>query len=215
MLSINSAIARRRRLSACVGSGQQPHQTSHLAGAGISERPFTRPQRRFRHHCEVDVPGLRLRFHTTNRRESVPLPAPSLRSVSKPTRGEILAGSPFFRANLPRSCSLRGIHSPSGLLNPPDQSVRPVRPPEAHLAKRPIVSYSPPRFLSVSASDQRLKLAASRLTNRSVNPGTAYDHDAALRCSQTKKSIFESLSSEFSGMKFQELTFDARWIFCA
>jgi hypothetical protein len=69
MLSPNSAIARRRRFSACAGSVQTPDRTSHPAGAGISERPFARPQQRFRHHCEVNVPGLRLRFHTTNCRD--------------------------------------------------------------------------------------------------------------------------------------------------
>lgn len=67
----------------------------HLAGAGNSIRPFARSQRRFRHHCEVKVPGLHLRFPTGNPRESVRLPAPSLRSVSRPNRGDIHARNPL------------------------------------------------------------------------------------------------------------------------
>ncbi len=46
---------------------------------------------------------------------------------------------PVTRANLRRSCSFPGIHSPSGLFtNPPDQSVRPVPPHETRLPKRPL-----------------------------------------------------------------------------
>jgi hypothetical protein len=78
-----------RRVNAVTSS------TSHPAGAGISERSFARPQQRFRHHCGVNAPDLRLRFHTTNSRESVRLSTPPLRSVSRPTQGEILAKSPF------------------------------------------------------------------------------------------------------------------------
>ena len=94
-LPLNSAIAHRRCLSACAGSMPQPHSTSHPAGAGISERSFARPQQRFRHHCEVNVPDLRLRFHATNSRESVRLSTPPLRSVSRPIQGGIFAKSPF------------------------------------------------------------------------------------------------------------------------
>ena len=67
----------------------------HPAGAGISIRPFARSQRRFRHHCEVYVPGLYLRFHTENPRESVRFPAPPLRSVSRPNRGDLNTRNPF------------------------------------------------------------------------------------------------------------------------
>lgn len=52
--------------------------------AEISERPFTRPQQRFRHHCEVNVPDLRLPSHTAKFREAVRSPAPSRHSVSRP-----------------------------------------------------------------------------------------------------------------------------------
>ena len=46
---------------------------------------------------------------------------------------------PVSRANLRRSCSFPGIHSPSGVLtDPPDQSVRPVPPQETRLPKRPM-----------------------------------------------------------------------------
>jgi hypothetical protein len=103
-----------RRVNAITSS------TSRPAGAGISERSFAHPQQRFRHHCEVNVPDLRLRFHATNFRESVRLPTPSLRSVSRPIRGEILARSPFSApicgalAVSPASTPLRVFSKPSG-----------------------------------------------------------------------------------------------------
>jgi hypothetical protein len=103
-----------RRVNAITSS------TSRPAGAGISERSFARPQQRFRHHCEVNVPDLRLRFHATNSRESVPLSTPPLRSVSRPIQGEILAKSPFpapicgALAASPASTPLRVLFKPSG-----------------------------------------------------------------------------------------------------
>lgn len=77
----------------------------HPAGTGISIRPFARSQRRFRHHCEVNVPGLHLRFHIRNPREPVRFLAPSLRSVSRPNRGAINARNPFPApiSNVPES----------------------------------------------------------------------------------------------------------------
>jgi len=67
------STARRHCLSARSGSLLQthPHRTRRPAGAGISIRPFARSQRRFRHHCKVNAPGLHLRFHTESSRESV------------------------------------------------------------------------------------------------------------------------------------------------
>jgi len=81
------AIARQRRFSACAGSVQLLQRPSDPAGAGVSERPFTRPQQRFRHHYEVNVPDLRLPRRTAHLSESVRSPAPSLHSVSRPIRG--------------------------------------------------------------------------------------------------------------------------------
>jgi len=74
----------------------RPHRTQHPAGTGISIWSFARSQRRFRHHCEVNVPDLYLRFHVEYPRESVRSLTPSLRSVSRPNRGEINARNPFF-----------------------------------------------------------------------------------------------------------------------
>jgi hypothetical protein len=58
-------------------------------------RPFARSQRRFRHHCEVNVPGLHLRFHTEDFCEPVRSLALPLRSVSRPNRGDVNARNPF------------------------------------------------------------------------------------------------------------------------
>jgi len=58
-------------------------------GAGILKRTFARSQQRFRHHCEVNAPALRLRFHERNPHASFQL-----------------------RACLPRSGSSSDPHSP-------------------------------------------------------------------------------------------------------
>ena len=82
-------------------------------------------------------------------------PAPSIpRCKLSPVRSTFNSSAPFgfeadtgrnphqkpvTRANLRRSCSFPGIHSPLGLFtNPPDQSVRPVPPHETRLPKRPM-----------------------------------------------------------------------------
>ena len=90
-------IARHHSLSARDGSMQQTrrHRTTPT-GVGISIRPFARSQRRLRHHCEVYVPGLYLRFHIEDLRESVRFPAPSLRSVSRPNRGDLNTRNPLL-----------------------------------------------------------------------------------------------------------------------
>ena|SRR5580704_12220155 len=73
-----------------------PSSDSHSTGTGISIRPFARSQRRFRHHCEVYVPGLHLRFHIENLGESVRFHALPLRSVSRPNRGDVNARNPLL-----------------------------------------------------------------------------------------------------------------------
>jgi len=111
------------------------------AGAGISVRPFTRSQRRFRHHCEVRAPDLYLRFHAENHSESVRSLTPPLRSVSRPNRGEIHARNPLSASVFcaPEPCPAptpRWVHS-----DPLDQSVQPVPFREARLARRRMVSH--------------------------------------------------------------------------
>lgn len=62
----------------------------------------------------------------------------------------ILCRTPVFHVHFPRSHDLDGLHSPLGHCSPPDQSVQPLQPPEAHLAERPISFCSPPHFLSIT-----------------------------------------------------------------
>ncbi len=104
---------------------------SHPTGTGISARPFARSQRRFRHHCEVKVPGLRLRFHAEAIRGSVRF-SQLLRSVRFRGRsGAISTPEPVIRSVLPRPRSGSGLHSPSGpFRDHPDPSVQP-----SHLGK--------------------------------------------------------------------------------
>ncbi len=105
-------------------------------------------------------PVLGTAFHSPVTALSPPLrgqrsrPAPSpprrrtsrIRSVSgsfAPLRfrgdaGRSLRRTPVFHVHFPRSDDLDGLHSPSGHCSPADQSVQPFRPPEAHLAERPI-----------------------------------------------------------------------------
>jgi len=107
-------------------------------GAGIPERPFTRPQRRFRHHCGVNVPGLPLQFHVRDASRTRSIESSPPDSVSKPKPGEFVTFNPLpapISDDLARSSDL---HSPSGYLNPPDPSVRPASSREARPARRPI-----------------------------------------------------------------------------
>jgi hypothetical protein len=71
----------------------------HPAEAGISERSFARSQRRFRHHCEVNAPGLFLRFHAEK-----PSRTRSILSSSAPSGFEAVWGE--FRAVNPLSASI-------------------------------------------------------------------------------------------------------------
>jgi len=72
-----------------------PHAGVRLAvgysptGAGIPKRTFARSKQRFRHHCEVNAPALRLRFHEKNLHAAFQL-----------------------RARFPRSGSSSNPHSP-------------------------------------------------------------------------------------------------------
>jgi hypothetical protein len=145
----------------------------HPAGTGISIRPFARSQRRFRHHCEVDVPGLHLRFHIGNPRKSVRSLAPSLRPVSRPNRGDINARNPFSApiSNVP---DLSPVSTPFQVLfRKPSGSKRSTGPISGSPSYRTFDCSSLPAASSFdSTSDRRLKLASSRLTYRSVNPGT-------------------------------------------
>ena len=95
-----------------------PFRTPHPAGTGISERSFARPQRRFRRHCEVNAPDLRLRFHPENLHGTVRSAIPPLRSVSRPITGRDLHREPVFPRISPALRDFPGIHSPSGLLKP-------------------------------------------------------------------------------------------------
>jgi hypothetical protein len=97
---------------------------SHLAGTGISERPFARPQRRFRHHCEVNAPGLRLQFHTENCHEAVRLPTPALLDGFEAVSGRNRRRQPVFRSLFPALSRLPRHPLPFGSLEKPSGSKR-------------------------------------------------------------------------------------------
>jgi hypothetical protein len=118
MLGVRSA-ARCSRVSAyrspallfnCAGSVRftDPQRIEHLTGTGNSKRPFARSQRRFRHHCEVDAPGLPLRFRAKELPKPVRSRTPPLRAgFEKPPQGEISALHP-----LPEPISSAPVTSP-------------------------------------------------------------------------------------------------------
>src|SRR5579863_9416138 len=111
MLMIPTLPARRRRLSVPSGSMQKTRlQYPHPAGAGNSERPFARPQRRFRHHYEVNAPDLRLRFHAGVSSRTRSTESSSARFGFEADTGRILHLRPVVRADLRRSCD--AIRSP-------------------------------------------------------------------------------------------------------
>jgi hypothetical protein len=164
MLSANEVAARRRCLSACAGSVPQPHLTLHPAGAGISERPFARPQQRFRHHCGVKCsrPAPSIPHYKLSRTRSTSGSFAPFGFEADP--GRYPRQKPVFRANLPRSCSLCGIHSPSGFSQPSGSKRSTGSTTRSSSRRTSDCLLLPAAILSVSAADQRLKLASSRLT---------------------------------------------------
>jgi len=68
---------------------------SHPAGAGNSERPFPRLQRRFRYHCKVKGPDLRLRFHAGKSTRARSISNSSTPSGFEARQGEINTGDPL------------------------------------------------------------------------------------------------------------------------
>jgi hypothetical protein len=186
----------------------------HLAGAGISVRPFARSQRRFRHHCEVYVPGLHLQIHVRCYYGTVRFPALPLCSVSRPNQGDVNAWNPFSAPSLtlpgnPRSPLLFR----SSCENPLDQSVRPVPTREARLTERSIAPCSP-AFILRLAPDQRRKLASFRSTYRSVNPGTESIIIKVMTAVKQKRYVsnwFQQLYKPCGSAVYR----DSQWIFCA
>ena len=126
--------------------------------------------------------------------------------VSKPPQGEINALDPLPEPISGALAIFADLHSPLGLLNLPDQSVRPVPSPEARLAKRSIVLCSPPRFLSIALRINARNPFRSAWLHRPVNPGT----ESIMYCEpplrQTENDLFRELSSAFSGITFQSVT---------
>jgi len=126
--------------------------------------------------------------------------------VSKPAQGEINTLDPLSGAISSAPVTYPDLHSPSGLLNPLDRSVRPVPSQEARLTERPIVFRSPPRFLSSTLRINAPNPFRSAWLHRPVNPGT----ESIIHCErplrQTENAPFWSLSSAFSGIIFQLLT---------
>ena len=150
-VQVQPPVTRHRRFSASDGS-RLPARTPRLrhTGAGNSIRPFARSQRRLRHHCEVHVPGLYLRFHAENRCGSVRSPAPSLRPVSRPNRGGVNAETRFpLPSSTPRTFPRSPLPVRSSCENPQDPSVQSAPNSEARLTRLPMASYSPRLPLSI------------------------------------------------------------------
>jgi len=105
----------------------------HSAGAGNSERPFARPQRRL-----ATITGSMLPVcpfdstpETTQTRSIADSP-PS--SVSKPTLGEFIAGDPLSAPISSAPVKNTRTHSPLGHFDLPDQSVHRASSQETRLA---------------------------------------------------------------------------------
>ena len=118
--------------------------------------------------------------------------------------GRIHHPRPVVRADLRRSHDAITVSTPLGFFDPPDQSVQPASSQEARLAGRPIVFRSPPRSLSICASDQCSKLRFVLLGYRSVNPGTESIMHPAATFSVKRKSrgfpqLFEAIFSVSCG----------------
>ena len=199
-----SPVALRCRLSACRGSMPQ---TLSIAFALYRSRclgtAFRSSATTLARHSEVKAPALHLRFPAEYLRGSVRSRTPSLRSVSRPIRGAIAARYPFpapiSGALVVPAC----LHSPLGPFEPSGS----VRSACFHHVK--LISLdSDFRLLPVAISfdfapDQRSRLAAPRLTNRSVNPGTEAIMHPNPVARQTKNAAFAGVSTAFSDMNFQ------------
>jgi hypothetical protein len=108
----------------------------------------------------------------------------------KPAQGEINALDPLSGPAPGPLAISAGLHSPSGLLNLPDRSVRPVPSQEARLAKRPTAFCSPPRFLSIRRRINARDPFRSVWLHRPVNPGTESIIRRATPFRQTENSPF-------------------------
>ena len=123
--------------------------------------------------------------------------------VSMPAQGEISALDPLSGPISGALGIFAGLHSPSGLLNLPDQSVQPVPSREARLTKRPIVFCSPPRFLAITRRINARNPFRSAWLHRPVNPGTESIMNRQPPFRQTENGFFQTLSTAFSSIIFQ------------
>ena len=176
---------------------------------------FRSPATTLSRHFGVNAPALHLQLRTEHLRESVRSQAPSLRSVSRPIRGVLIAQHPFPAPISGALVAPPGLHSPLGSFAPSGSK----RSAGFHHVK--LVSLdSDSRLLPVAISfdlapDHRSRLAASRLTNRSVNPGTESMMHPTAPLRQMKNAVFPGLSTAFSGVTFQRLADMTTWRSCA
>lgn len=182
---------------------QTPSLASHFTGAGISVRSFTRPQRRFHAISESMLPSLHLRFPAEYLRGSVRYQAPSLRSVSRPTRGVILAQYPFPALVSGALVSSASLRSPLGTLAPSGSK----RSTGIHHVKLVLPGFDfrllPAAISFDFAPAQRSRSAAPCLTYRSVNPGTEVIMHLEHLLRQMKISTFCEVSTVFCNVAFQ------------
>jgi hypothetical protein len=165
-------------------------------------RSFPRPQRRFR-HFGVNVPALHLRFPAEHLRGSVRSQAPSLRSVSRPIRGAIVAQHPFPAPISGALVSSTRLRSPLGTFAP-SGSKRSANVQHVKLVLQNSDLRLLPGAISFDfAPDQRSRSAASRLTNRSVNPGTEAIMHPVPAPRQMKNPAFCRVSTAFLNLTFQ------------
>jgi hypothetical protein len=164
---------------------------------------FRSPVTTFSRHCGVNVPALHLRFPAEHLRGSVRSWTPSLPSVSRPIGGVILAQYPLTAPVSGALVSSACLRSPLGTFAP-SGSKRSASIQHVKLVLQNSDLRSLPGAISLDfAPDQRSRSAASRLTNRSVNPGT----DAIMRLfpkpRQTKNSMFHLVLTTFLNLTFQ------------
>jgi len=138
-------------------------------------------------------------------RRTVRSTAPSLRPGFEADTGRSHRHEPVFRVCFTRSGVFPSPHSPSGPCEP-SGSKRSTGSATRSPSRRTSDRLSLPAASSFdSASDRRSKLASSRSTNRSVNPGTESIMNQKNFAVKSKSAIFCVFPQVFPWLHFNDL----------
>ena len=167
------------------------------AGAGNLRRPFTRPQRRLRHHCEVSAPGLPVRIRTENCRQ--PVPSPALRRVTR-------CSQPFPALPLALLTPLHFGHPREQVPSrPPDQSVRTATSSGKLASQNARLSLAPRCALVRLRVGSKLETRFVPLGYRSVNSGTEIIMTPSDESVNSIIDVFDEFPQLFQSIIFNKL----------